>query len=400
MSEHHKPFLRGPQAVPEEAPTQVGIAKVIPHSAGARMEDTDPTTTDTTPPDPDRDVEAARELGEARRVLMAEIGKRIVGQQDVVDHLLIALFSRGHCLFVGVPGLAKTLLIQTLSDVLNLSFGRIQFTPDLMPSDITGSDVLEEDRTTGRRVFRFVHGPLFANVILADEVNRTPPKTQAALLQSMQEYRVSAGGSTYDLPLPFLVFATQNPIEQEGTYPLPEAQLDRFMFQIDVGYPSEDEEVRIVSQTTAAYRPALRKVLSPERILELQDVVLRVPVADHVLRHAVALCRATRPGPRGMSASTPAPVTAGAGNGQGFSDLEMVRRYVSWGAGPRASQYLILAAKARAVLQGRYAAAIEDVRALAAPVLVHRVVPNFHAEADGVTPRAIVDHVVDSVKPV
>jgi MoxR-like ATPase len=364
------------------------------------MEDTDPTTTDTTPPDPDRDVEAARELGEARRVLMGEIGKRIVGQQDVVDHLLIALFSRGHCLFVGVPGLAKTLLIQTLSDVLNLSFGRIQFTPDLMPSDITGSDVLEEDRTTGRRVFRFVHGPLFANVILADEVNRTPPKTQAALLQSMQEYRVSAGGSTYDLPLPFLVFATQNPIEQEGTYPLPEAQLDRFMFQIDVGYPSEDEEVRIVSQTTAAYRPALRKVLSPERILELQDVVLRVPVADHVLRHAVALCRATRPGPRGMSASTPAPVTAGAGNGQAFSDLEMVRRYVSWGAGPRASQYLILAAKARAVLQGRYAAAIEDVRALAAPVLIHRVVPNFHAEADGVTPRAIVDHVVDSVKPV
>ena len=398
MSEHHKPFLRGPQAVPEEEATEVGIAKVIPHSAAAaRMEDTDPTTTDTNPPDADRDVEAARELGEARRVLMAEIGKRIVGQQDVVDHLLIALFSRGHCLFVGVPGLAKTLLIQTLSDVLNLSFGRIQFTPDLMPSDITGSDVLEEDRTTGRRVFRFVHGPLFANVILADEVNRTPPKTQAALLQSMQEYRVSAGGSTYDLPLPFLVFATQNPIEQEGTYPLPEAQLDRFMFQIDVGYPSEDEEVRIVSQTTAAYRPALRKVLSPERILELQDVVLRVPVADHVLRHAVALCRATRPGPRGLS--TPASTAGAAGNGQGYSELEMVRRYVSWGAGPRASQYLILAAKARAVLQGRYAAAIEDVRALAPPVLVHRVVPNFHAEADGVTPRAIVDHVVESVKP-
>jgi MoxR-like ATPase len=398
MSEHHKPFLRGPKAVPEEAPTEAGIAKVIPHSAAAaRMEDTDPTTTDTTPPDADRDVEAARELGEARRVLMAEIGKRIVGQQDVVDHLLIALFSRGHCLFVGVPGLAKTLLIQTLSDVLNLSFGRIQFTPDLMPSDITGSDVLEEDRTTGRRVFRFVHGPLFANVILADEVNRTPPKTQAALLQSMQEYRVSAGGSTYDLPLPFLVFATQNPIEQEGTYPLPEAQLDRFMFQIDVGYPSEDEEVRIVSQTTAAYRPALRTVLSPERIVELQEVVLRVPVADHVLRHAVALCRATRPGPRGSA--TPAPAAAGAGNGQGYSELEMVRRYVSWGAGPRASQYLILAAKARAVLQGRYAAAIEDVRALAPPVLVHRVVPNFHAEADGVTPRAIVDHVVESVKP-
>jgi MoxR-like ATPase len=336
--------------------------------------------------DLDRDLEAARELAEARRTLMAEIGKRIVGQTDVVDHLLIALFSRGHGLFVGVPGLAKTMLIQTLADVLDLSFGRIQFTPDLMPSDITGSDVLEEDRTTGRRIFRFVRGPLFANVILADEVNRTPPKTQAALLQSMQEYRVSAGGTTYELPLPFLVFATQNPIEQEGTYPLPEAQLDRFMFQVDVGYPSEDEEVRIVSQTTAAYRPALRKVLSPERIIELQDLVLRVPIADHVLRYAVSLCRATRP-----SARSGAPADAA-------SDLELVRKYVSWGAGPRASQYLVLAAKARAVLAGRYAVGIEDVRALALPVLTHRVVPNFHAEADGVTARAIVTHVTESVK--
>jgi MoxR-like ATPase len=335
----------------------------------------------------DRDLEAARELFEARQILMTEIGKRIVGQTDVIDHLLIALFARGHCLFVGVPGLAKTLLIQTLADVLHLSFGRIQFTPDLMPSDITGSDVLEEDRTTGRRVFRFVKGPLFANVILADEVNRTPPKTQAALLQSMQEARISAGGATYDLPLPFLVFATQNPIEQEGTYPLPEAQLDRFMFQIDVGYPSEDEELRIVSQTTAAYRPTLRRVLSPERIIELQDLVLRVPIADHVLRHAVALCRATRPAADDdkskLSATAP----------------DLVRKYVSWGAGPRASQYLVLAAKARAVLHGRYAVALEDVRALALPVLVHRVVANFHAEADGVTARAIVRHVIDSVQP-
>jgi MoxR-like ATPase len=288
-----------------------------------------------------------------------------------------------------VPGLAKTLLIQTLADVLDLSFGRVQFTPDLMPSDITGSDVLEEDRTTGRRVFRFVRGPLFANVILADEVNRTPPKTQAALLQSMQEYRVSAGGSTYDLPLPFLVFATQNPIEQEGTYPLPEAQLDRFMFQIDVGYPSADEEVRIVSQTTAAYRPSLRKVLTPERILDLQDLVMRVPVADHVLRHAVALCRATRPAPKTPDATVV----------DGGATLQMVQQYVSWGAGPRASQYLVLAAKARAVLNGRYAVALEDIRALAAPVLIHRVVRNFHAEADGVTPRAIVEHVLESVKP-
>jgi MoxR-like ATPase len=338
--------------------------------------------------DLDRDLEAARELAEAHRTLLAEIGKRIVGQTDVVDHLLIALFARGHGLFVGVPGLAKTMLIQTLADVLDLSFGRIQFTPDLMPSDITGSDVLEEDRATGRRVFRFVRGPLFANVILADEVNRTPPKTQAALLQSMQEYRVSAGGTTYELPLPFLVFATQNPIEQEGTYPLPEAQLDRFMFQVDVGYPSEDEEVRIVSQTTAAYRPALRKVLSPERIIELQDLVLRVPIADHVLRYAVSLCRATRPPARTGATNPATPV----------SELDLVRKYVSWGAGPRASQYLVLAAKARAVLSGRYAVGLEDVKALALPVLIHRVVPNFHAEADGVTARSIVSHVTETVQ--
>jgi MoxR-like ATPase len=338
--------------------------------------------------EPDRDLEAARELAEARRTLMTEIGKRIVGQEAVVEHLLIALFARGHGLFVGVPGLAKTLLIQTLADVLALSFGRIQFTPDLMPSDITGSDVLEEDRTTGRRVFRFVKGPLFANVILADEVNRTPPKTQAALLQAMQEHRVSAGGATYDLPAPFLVFATQNPIEQEGTYPLPEAQLDRFMVQVDVGYPSEDEELRIVNQTTAAYRPSLRKVLTPERIIELQELVLRVPAAEHVLRYAVSLVRATRP-----TRQRDGFLAAGADR-----ELDMVKKYVSWGAGPRASQYLIIAAKARALLEGRYAVSVEDVKALALPVLVHRVVPNFHAEADGVTARAVVEHVITSVR--
>jgi MoxR-like ATPase len=382
MSEQQKvPYRRPSQEVPEQG-TAVAMGRVIPHGAGLRSGD------GLSPEDLDRDLEAARELAEAKRTLMAEIGKRIVGQSDVVDHLLIALFARGHCLFVGVPGLAKTMLIQTLADVLDLSFGRIQFTPDLMPSDITGSDVLEEDRATGRRVFRFVRGPLFANVILADEVNRTPPKTQAALLQSMQEYRVSAGGTTYELPLPFLVFATQNPIEQEGTYPLPEAQLDRFMFQVDVSYPSEDEEVRIVSQTTAAYRPALRKVLSPERIIELQDLVLRVPIADHVLRYAVSLCRATRPAARAGAAPSP-----GAG-----AELEMVRNYVSWGAGPRASQYLVLAAKARSVLSGRYAVAIEDVKALALPVLIHRLVPNFHAEADGVTARAIVTHVTETIQ--
>jgi len=333
------------------------------------------------PPAPEvveRDVAAARELCEARSALCAEIGKRIIGQHDVIEHLLIALFSRGHCLFVGVPGLAKTMLIQTLADVLDLSFGRIQFTPDLMPSDITGSDVLEEDRATGRRVFRFVRGPIFANVILADEINRTPPKTQAALLQSMQEYRVSAGGTTYNLPLPFLVFATQNPIEQEGTYPLPEAQLDRFMFEVDVGYPNAEEEVRIASQSAGSYNPVLHKVLSPQRILDLQGLVLRVPVADHVLRHAVALCRATRPTP-----TAPDPIG----------------KYVAWGAGPRASQHLVLAAKARAVLDGRYAVSIEDVRRMALPVLVHRLVRNFHAEADGVSSRALIERLLQTVQP-
>jgi MoxR-like ATPase len=324
------------------------------------------------------DLEAAHEIASAKRLLTAEIGTRIVGQAEVIDNLLIALFARGHCLLVGVPGLAKTMLIQTMADVLDLSFGRIQFTPDLMPSDITGSDVLEEDRTTGRRVFRFVRGPLFANVILADEINRTPPKTQAALLQSMQEARVSAGGATYDLPRPFVVFATQNPIEQEGTYPLPEAQLDRFMFQIDVGYPSESEEIRIAGESTAAERPAVAKVITPERILRLQELVLRMPMAGHVLKHAVALCRATRPDPGAAS---------------------FVRQYVAWGAGPRASQHLVLAAKARAILAGRYAVALEDVRALAMPVLVHRLVRTFHAESDGVSERDLVTRLLEAVTP-
>jgi MoxR-like ATPase len=325
---------------------------------------------------PARDVAMARELAEAHAALTAEISQRIVGQREAIEHLLIALFARGHGLFVGVPGLAKTLLIQTLAETLDLSFGRIQFTPDMMPSDITGSDVLEEDRTSGRRIFRFVRGPVFANVVLADEINRTPPKTQAALLQSMQEYRVSAGGNTYDLPLPFLVFATQNPIEQEGTYPLPEAQLDRFMFQIDVGYPSAAEEVRIAALGPGTRGQPLRKILNPARIVELQDLVLRVPVAEHVLAYAVAICRATRPNPE-------AP--------------EDVRRYVSWGAGPRASQHLVLAAKARAILAGRFAVSIDDIRQLAAPVLVHRVVRNFHAEADGVRTRDLVATIVDKI---
>jgi MoxR-like ATPase len=325
------------------------------------------------------DLEAVRRLAEARRALQGEIEKRIVGQREVVEHLLVALFARGHCLFVGVPGLAKTLLISTVAEVLNLSFNRIQFTPDLMPSDITGTDVLEEDHTTGKRAFRFVPGPIFANLLLADEINRTPPKTQAALLQAMQEYRVTAGGRTYPLEPPFLVFATQNPIEQEGTYPLPEAQLDRFMFYVQVHYPSAEEEVEIVRTTTTGARRGLTRLLSPREITELQDLVLRVPAAEHVVRHAVELARLTRP------RETGAP--------------DFVRELVDWGAGPRASQYLVLGAKARAILDGRMAASVEDVRALARPVLVHRVLTNFRAESDGVTSEQIVTRLLEKVRP-
>jgi MoxR-like ATPase len=324
------------------------------------------------------DRAAVAELSQARSQIVREIEKRIVGQREVIEHLLISLFSRGHCLFVGVPGLAKTLLISTLSEVLNLTFNRIQFTPDLMPSDITGTDVLEEDRSTGRRAFRFVRGPLFANIILADEINRTPPKTQAALLQSMQEYKVTAGGQTYPLDLPFLVFATQNPIEQEGTYPLPEAQLDRFMFLVDVNYPSAEEEVEIVKSTTGTSRPALEKALSPERIRALQDLVLRVPVADSVVRYAVELVRRSRPKSEGAP--------------------DYVEQYLSWGAGPRASQYLVLGAKARAILNGRFAATVDDVRALAKPVLRHRVLTNFHAESEGVSSMSIIERLLGEAR--
>jgi MoxR-like ATPase len=325
---------------------------------------------------PRSDLEAVKEVARARAEIVREIEKRIIGQVRVVDHLLTALFARGHSLFVGVPGLAKTLLISTLAETLNLSFQRIQFTPDLMPSDITGTDVLEADNTTGRRSFRFIKGPLFANLVLADEINRTPPKTQAALLQSMQEFRVTAGGQTYPLALPFLVFATQNPIEQEGTYPLPEAQLDRFMFQIDVDYPTEAEELDIVKQQTSPGRVELKRVLSPERILELQELVLRVPAADHVVKYAVALARATRPGPA-------AP--------------DFVREYVSWGAGPRASQSLILAGKARAILDGRFAVATDDVKALARPTLQHRLIVNYKAEAEGITAASLIERLIETV---
>ena len=323
------------------------------------------------------DLRAVAEIAAAHAEILAEIQKRIIGQRAVVEHLLTALFARGHCLFVGVPGLAKTLLISTLAETLNLRFQRIQFTPDLMPSDITGTEVLEQDHTTGHRVFKFVQGPVFANLVLADEINRTPPKTQAALLQCMQEYQVTAGGQTFALDLPFLVFATQNPIEQEGTYPLPEAQLDRFMFQVDVGYPSESEEEAIVKQQTSDYRPVLRPVLSPERIIELQNLVLRVPVADHVVKYAVALARATRPGSPGAP--------------------PFVDELVSWGAGPRASQHLVLAGKARAILDGRFAVAIEDIAALARPTLEHRILLNYRAEAAGVKPSELIARLLATV---
>lgn len=324
------------------------------------------------------DIALVERLAEARQRMIEEIKKRIVGQDDVIDLLLVSLFARGHGLFVGVPGLAKTLLISTLAEVLSLESNRIQFTPDLMPSDITGTDVLEEDAVSGQRRFRFVRGPIFTNILLADEINRTPPKTQAALLQAMAEGRVTSGGRTYPLDPPYLVFATQNPIEQEGTYPLPEAQLDRFLFQIDVGYPSEEEEVEIVRRTTAPAGEPPRAVLDRAEILALQALVPRVPVAPHVVEHAVALVRGSRPD----APSAP----------------RVVKDYVAFGAGPRASQALILGAKARAVLDGRFAAEVEDVRALAQPVLRHRVVASFRAEAEGVKAEDVITAILEAAR--
>jgi MoxR-like ATPase len=338
------------------------------------------------PPRAADDVALVEAVQDKAKKLRAEIKKRIVGQDDVVELLLLALFARGHGLFVGVPGLAKTLLIQTLADTLGLSFNRIQFTPDLMPSDITGTDVLEEDKATGARTFRFIKGPVFAHVLLADEINRTPPKTQAALLQAMQEQKVTAGGTTYPLPPPFLVFATQNPIEQEGTYPLPEAQLDRFMFLIEVGYPTEDDEVEIVRQTTGALGRKLEAVLSVDDVLRFQDLVRRVPVPDSVVRYAVKLVRATRPD-----------VDADAVGDAKAARSTAPARKLSWGAGPRASQSLVLAAKARAVLHGRFAASVEDVQRVAPAVLAHRVVVSFQAQAQGVRARDVIAEIVRNV---
>jgi len=323
------------------------------------------------------DLQAVKRLNEAYNTLRAELGKVIVGQEQVIEYLLIAMFARGHGLLVGVPGLAKTLMISTLARSLDLSFNRVQFTPDLMPADITGTEVIQEDKATGERSFRFLRGPIFANVILADEINRTPPKTQAALLEAMQERQVTAGGEKRELPHPFFVLATQNPIEQEGTYPLPEAQLDRFMFEITVDYPTEQEEFDILRLTTAPHGAELEPVLSGEDIAALQELVLKVPIADHVIRYAMQLARATRVG----KAEVP----------------EFIQRYVRWGAGPRAGQYMILGGKARAVLNGRYYVSTEDIRQVAHPVLRHRIITNFNAEADGVTTDRLIDDLIASL---
>ncbi|MSR22875.1 MAG: AAA family ATPase [Gemmatimonadetes bacterium] len=322
----------------------------------------------------DRDLELLEEAARVAEQLRGEVARRVVGQHEIVEGLLLALLANGHVLVVGVPGLAKTLLISTLAEALDLEFQRIQFTPDLMPTDITGTEVIEEDRTTGRRVFRFVRGPVFANVVLADEINRTPPKTQAALLQAMQEHAVTAAGETHALPSPFFVLATQNPIEQEGTYPLPEAQLDRFMFELRITYPSRKEEEQVALQTTGELLPQIRPIVTAERLLELQQLVRRVPVAPTVVSFAVQLARATRPD-------------------QGEAP-ELIRRYVGWGAGPRASQYLVLAAKARAALRGEPVPNFEDVRAMAHSVLAHRIVLSFEAEADGVSARQVIDELL------
>lgn len=321
------------------------------------------------------DAQLVQQLVQFRQNFMDEIGKVIIGQQNILDHFLIALICKGHTLLVGVPGLAKTLLIKSMAELLDLKFSRIQFTPDLMPSDITGTEMIEEDHTTGKRHFRFFQGPVFGNIILADEINRTPPKTQSALLQAMQEHNVTAGGQTYVLDEPFFVLATQNPIEQEGTYPLPEAQLDRFMFNIKIDYPSRDEEVSIVQTTTSGSETALKPIISKAQLLSYQELVRRVPVAENVVEYAVDLVGKTR------------------SNSDGSPDF--VNEWIEWGAGPRASQYLILGAKGRAILDGRPTPDIADVNALALPVLRHRLITNFNAEADGINVDEIVNKLIN-----
>ena len=325
-----------------------------------------------------QDLMAFEKLTKMKKSFFKEIGKVIIGQENILEHLLIALLSQGHTLLVGVPGLAKTLIIKTLSDILDLSFKRIQFTPDLMPSDITGTELIDIDNNTGQRSFRFFKGPVFANIVLADEINRTPPKTQSALLEAMQEHKVTAGGKSYDLDEPFFVLATQNPIEQEGTYPLPEAQLDRFMFNLEIEYPSSKEEISIVRGTTSSNKTNLNAVITKSEISLLQDLIRRVPSSDNVVEYAVRLSASTRP----QSELAP----------------DFIKKTVDWGAGPRASQYLVLGAKAKAVLDGRPSPNISDVKSLAAPILRHRVLPNFNAEADGLKVENIIDQLIDHLE--
>jgi MoxR-like ATPase len=325
----------------------------------------------------DKDVELVEKLNDKIKQVKSEIEKRIVGQEEIIEQLLISLFARGHCLLVGVPGLAKTLLIKTVSEVMDLKFSRIQFTPDLMPSDITGTEIIEEDQLTKKRDFKFISGPIFANIILADEINRTPPKTQAALLEAMQEHRVTAAGTTYQLPEPFFVLATQNPIEQEGTYPLPEAQLDRFMFNLWLDYPSFEEEIKIVKTTTSQYSAQIDKVLGAEEIIEFQDLVRRVPVADNVIDFAVKTVNMTRP----TNGNSP----------------QFVKDWITWGAGPRASQYLTLAAKTRAIMEGRFTPNIDDIKVALLPVLRHRIITNFSAEAEGITSVEVINKLSEEV---
>lgn len=324
----------------------------------------------------ENDAAAAARLAEAYELLQREIGRVIVGQEEVVEQLLIALFAGGHCLLEGVPGLAKTLMVRSLASALHLEFNRIQFTPDLMPSDITGTEIIQENRSTGERAYRFIPGPIFSNVILADEINRTPPKTQAALLESMQEKQVTAGGSKHALPKPFFVLATQNPIEQEGTYPLPEAQLDRFMFNVRIDYPSELEELEIVKRTTADISTEISPLLTGDEIIQLSQVVRRVPVADPVAQYAIRLVRMTRRGNDIPSKMEP---------------------YIQWGAGPRASQFLVLGAKARAILHGREFATTDDVKAVALPVLRHRIRTSFNADAEGITTDHVVQQLLETI---
>ncbi|HIE43445.1 MAG TPA: MoxR family ATPase [Candidatus Omnitrophica bacterium] len=326
----------------------------------------------------EEELQAIQRVKEAREKILCEMSKVIVGQQDVIDEILTALFARGHALVVGVPGLAKTMIVRSLAELLDLEFKRIQFTPDLMPSDIIGTDIIEGDKSSGERKLRFIKGPIFCNILLADEINRTPPKTQSALLEAMQEYRVTAGGITYNLDLPFFVLATQNPIEMEGTYPLPEAQLDRFMFNVYIDYPGEDEEKRIIKLTTGDYQPVLNPLITKEEILFLQNVARKVPVSDHVINYATALVRATRPNEE--------------------NSPKFVKDWVNWGAGVRATQFLILGAKIRTIMRGDYNVSCEDVRAVSYPVLRHRIIPNFNAEAEGIDSVTIIKKILETVK--